>query len=406
MPRTWMFLSQQAEALALDYQTDVLNPQPLPPPKTRERIKLLLIFEQLVFGGAELLHLRLAQGLPRERYDVRIGLLLPGGGIYDRAVATELPIVSFCRRYPADVSPIWRIRRYCRTEEIDLTLGILWLSSAFAGLAGIGTRTRVIGSTRQDNYHVQNCGRLRAIFDRALALFLATRIVNSPRLREYLARHRYPSRRITVIPNGITVPDMADYAERRKACRAQYGIPPQAPCVGIMAVLRPEKDHTTFLRAIARLLPRFPEARFVIAGDGAERARIEWMVDDLGLRAHVIFTGMVPNAAAIMPALDVLALTSQHEGVPNVILEAMAWARPVVATHVAGVADVVGDGTTGIITAVGDDRAIAAGIARLIETPELADADGPGRGGVIIQTAWSNQRMVDDYDALFQRCLS
>ena len=379
--------------------------EPAPSPVPDQRIRVLVVFEQLVYGGAELLHLRLAQGLPPDRYDVRIGILLPGGGIYAQAVATGLPIIPFYRHAPADVSPILGIRRYCQRERIDVTLGILWLSSAFAGIAGIGLRTQVIGSTRQDNYDVQTFGRWRALFDRALAPFLVTRVVNSPRLRAYLAQHRYPAHRVTVIPNGITIPDLTKCEQQRQASRARYGIPPNALCAGIVAVLRPEKDHHTFLRAVARLVPTFPNARFIIAGEGAERAHIEALADQLALRPHLIFTGMVPNAAMIMPALDVVVLTSRHEGVPNVLLEGMAWARPVVATGVAGVPDVVRDGVTGYITAAGDDHAIAAGIARLFAAPALAQTMGQ-QGRADIVAAWSNQRMVDDYDAIFQQCLA
>jgi glycosyltransferase involved in cell wall biosynthesis len=374
-----------------------MNQQITPP-----RIRLLFLMEQLILGGAERRFYRIARDLPRDRFDIRIGILRTGGALYDEFARLGVPIVEFSRRSRYDLSPSQRLARYCVQERIDVVHAMLWLSSTFAAWAQPSMPgTAVIGSTVQDVYRTERFGRWRALSDRLVAHRLSTMVVNTPKLRDFLVRYGYPAKRITVIPNGIDIPDLAGEAALRQALHAQWGIAPDASCIGILAMLRPEKDHSTFLRAAEIVHQSLPGAHFIIAGDGPERERLEQMADAMALRDCVTFIGQVSGPAAAIPGWDVSVLSSRHEGMPNVVLEAMAWARPVVATDIQGVTDMVTDGVTGYVVPVADAAAMARQILALLAAPNVAMQMGQaGRERVLAR--WSVDRMVAEYQALYE----
>jgi glycosyltransferase involved in cell wall biosynthesis len=367
-------------------------------------LNLLLLMERCVTGGAERRFLRLARHLPRDRFDIRIGVLEPGGDLADDFAATGLPIVPFHRRWRFDLSPVARLARYCRDEDIAVIHAMHWLSGTFAALAARqAPQTAALGSTVQLYYDAARFGPVKALSDRWLARYLSAMVVNTPHLREYLIRHGFPAAKIEVIPNGVAVPNLAAAPTLRAAIRARYRIPQDAPCVGMLARLHANKDHATFLRAAQIVRGSLPAARIVIAGAGGERDRLVALAGELGLSDQTIFTGNVAGGEAILPAWDVAALSSTYEGLPNAILEALAWGVPVVATRVSGVPDIVADGVNGYLVPVGDAPALATGMLRLLDDPARAGAMG-ARGRAMIAADWSLERMVDRYATLYLRC--
>jgi L-malate glycosyltransferase len=145
-----------------------------------------------------------------------------------------------------------------------------------------------------------------------------------------------------------------------------------APSVAVIANLHPYKRIDLFLRAFRLLGESVPEARATLAGDGVERRRLERLAQELGLRERVTFAGQVPDTRAIVGSSHVVALTSEVEGFPNALLEAMAQGRPVVATRVGGVAELVRDGEDGFLTAL-DPLEIASRLRTLLTDPDLRD---------------------------------
>jgi len=154
-----------------------------------------------------------------------------------------------------------------------------------------------------------------------------------------------------------------------------------------------------FVRVAARVAARFPEARFVLAGDGVLRPEVEAEAARSGLGDRFRLLGWRRDPERIVGDLDVLVLTSLHEGLPRVVPEAMAAGRPVVATAVDGTPEAVADGVTGFLAAPGDVDALAEGVARLLGDPGLRARFGAAareRCG-----EWDIDRMVRDQEALY-----
>jgi glycosyltransferase involved in cell wall biosynthesis len=206
-----------------------------------------------------------------------------------------------------------------------------------------------------------------------------------------------------VVPVGLELgPLLASSRDPAEARRA-LGLPDAGPAVGIVGRLVPVKDHPTFLRAAARLAHERPDVVIVVAGDGESRGALEASGRDL-LGDRVRFLGWVDDLPTLYAALDVVVLTSTNEGTPVSLVEAGAAGRPVVATRVGGVAEVVEDGRTGALVPPGDPVATAAAVERLLGDPASARAMGLAARGSVA-SRFDAARLDDDLVELYGELL-
>jgi len=177
---------------------------------------------------------------------------------------------------------------------------------------------------------------------------------------------------ISLIYNGV---DLARYAEQEVCCtlHREYDIPAGSPIVGVVARLEPEKGHPTLLEAWPAVREAVPNAHLLIVGEGAERTALELHAMGLGISRSVTFTGRRDDVPAVTAALDVAVLPSYREAQGLSILEAMALSRPVVASAVGGIPEMIEHGRTGLLVPPRDPEALAASLVRLLTDHPYAD---------------------------------
>lgn len=208
-----------------------------------------------------------------------------------------------------------------------------------------------------------------------------------------------PRARCTIIPLGFDLRPFAGAERRRGELRRALGCPEGRPLIGIVGRLVPIKNHAMFLDMARRILD-VRDAGFVIVGDGELRPELERSVRERGLSERVHFLGWRRDLDVIYADLDVVVLTSNNEGTPVALIEAMAAGRPVVATQVGGVADVVEHETTGLLVPSGDVEGCAQAVLRLLADPALAERFGTeGRGRALAR--YGSQRLVEDVRRLY-----
>ena len=206
-----------------------------------------------------------------------------------------------------------------------------------------------------------------------------------------------------VVPIGLDLSGFLDDPRTPDEQRAALGLPPGVPVVAIAARLVPVKDVQTFLDAAARIARAHPTALFAVAGDGELRPVLEEQARRL-LGDRVRFLGWVDDLPALYGAADVVVLTSRNEGTPAALIEAAAASRPVVATRVGGVADVVEHDVTGVLCDRGDAAAIAEAVLALLAEPLRARALG-GAGRQRVAERFSARRLADDLASLYGELL-
>jgi glycosyltransferase involved in cell wall biosynthesis len=371
--------------------------KPLTDLHDRGPLRVMFVITSMPVGGAETLLVELIRRLDRARFLPELCCLKELGPLGE-TLAEEIPAHRGLLTRKTDVSVLWRLARLMRGQRIDavVTVGagdkMFWGRLA-ARLAGVPVVASALHSTGWPD-RVQFANRLLAPITDA---FIA---VAEPHGR-YLAAHEgCTAAKIRVIPNGV---DVERFRPRppSPALRKELGLPADAPVVGIVAALRPEKNHSLFLRAAARVQRAVANARFLIVGDGPQRGELEALAGLLSLSNSVRFLGTRSDVPEVLSLIDVLALSSHIEANPVSILEAMAAEKPVVATRVGSVDKAVQEGHSGHLVTPGSEEELSARLIELLRDRARAAAFGRAGRQHVLEHA-SIERMVAGYEELIE----
>lgn len=205
---------------------------------------------------------------------------------------------------------------------------------------------------------------------------------------------------VRLIYNGV---DLQRYDHQEPCCtlRDEYAMEPDAPIVGVVARLEPEKGHPTLLDAWPLVLREVPSARLLIIGEGSRQDELRDRTVELGIQHRVIFTGRRDDMPAVTAALDVAVLPSYREAQGLTVLEAMALSRPVVASNVGGIPEMIEDGVTGLLVPPHDPPALAAAIVRLLTDHPFADTVGRA-GHQLVHDRFCVELMVNAIEAIYE----
>ncbi|GAA2283077.1 hypothetical protein GCM10010145_64990 [Streptomyces ruber] len=337
---------------------------------------LLFVSDSLDLGGAERALLGLACALCGEGHRVTVACSR-GGGLCAAAEAAGVevrPLGTDLVKRRVDAAYALRVRQLLHELRPDLVHTHMYASTAATVLARLHREADHMAARHVEVPHVvteHSEATWRGPAARAFSRWAYGRcdafIAVSSAIRERLVHaDGVPGRRVTVIPNALPVPAHEDLAplRHRPDDGHQY--------VGVVARLQWEKGVHVLLRAAELLARTRPRIRFVVVGDGPDRAALGGTAAALRLDDQVIFIGAQPTAAAVIPSFDVLAVPSLSEGTPLVVLEAMAGGTPVVASRVGGIPDQVRHGREALLVAPGDPGELAAGIARLLDDRALS----------------------------------
>jgi glycosyltransferase involved in cell wall biosynthesis len=333
-------------------------------------IRLLLVVDSLEVGGAERQVVDLALALRRKGYEVVVACSI-AGDLSAALEETDIPVRPLLRRLvKRRLSPAygWRLRRLLLgSERFDLVHAHIYASAVAAAIATLGTGIPlVITEHTEASWQTWRARWVcRWVYRRAERIIA----VSTPIRRRLIERDGVHPDLITIVPNAVV-----------SAPEARSEEPPTSlqehPLVGVVARLQPEKGVANFLKAAARVAPQFPEAHFVIAGDGPLRQELVALAEALGLENRVHFLGFRSDASALMGSLDVLVVPSLTEGSPLVTLEAMAAGVPVVASAVGGIPDQVRHDKEGLLVPPGDTGAMGDVIVALLRDPARARSLG------------------------------
>jgi glycosyltransferase involved in cell wall biosynthesis len=315
-------------------------------------------------AGGQLVALEIARAAKARGDDVVF--LAPGRGPFTELVEAEGMEVRLVQLGRAlGLARAWPL---ARELDVDLlhTHGAFALN-ALGRVAGRLARVPVISHLHIENHFRSGfMGRAQRAADNATAQFCARIVAVSEDTRRALVAQGYPAERMVVIHNGVAVP--ANSGARHRGSE---------PRVGEIARLCDVKGQRELIAALREL----PGVRAVLVGEdleagGAFRALLEREARKAGVGDRVELTGYSPDVGAVLDELDVVVLPSWIEGMPLVLLEAMAHRRPVVATPVGGTPEVVLDGETGLLVPPRDPGALAGAIRRLVDDPALAERMG------------------------------
>lgn len=367
-------------------------------------IRLLFLEAALGVGGAERNNQRVLLGLDRTRFEPHVATLKARGPIGDELAASGVPVTEnlfpSARGFLAARGSLADLCRKLRPNLLftsDSPLPMLW--GGWLRRKGFVPRYCAV-------FHTTNFtdkGFRRRLAWRA-AVPVADRIIATGRSHvEYVHRTvGVPRQKLVNILNGV---DLGRFTppEDKAPYKRKLGFAPDTLLVGIVAALRPEKNHAMFVRTAQRLRSQFPQARFLLVGEGPERPSIEALIASLGVGNEVKLLGRRSDMPDVMSALDVITLCSKPviETLPVCLVEADAMGLPAVSTRVGSVDDIVEEGVTGYLVEPGDEEAFAERIAALLLDGEKRKQFGAAAREQAL-ARFDVHEMVRKYEKLFE----
>jgi glycosyltransferase involved in cell wall biosynthesis len=337
----------------------------------RSRIRVVELLATGTSGGAQEHVFSLMSRLDRSRYEASVVSLAAGSAVrkLERAGFNVLVIDD-----PDDAVAVGALTAHLADVRADVLHTHMYRADvvgtkAALALANAGHRRPYVVSTVHSS-------RVRSAADRetlkALTSEMDQLIAVSRAIERKISHERPGLAPVRLIYNGV---DLARYDHQEPCCtlRDEYGMEPGSQIVGVVARLEPEKGHQTLIDAWPHVLREVPDAYLLVVGEGSRRDALEQQAAANRVAHRVVFTGRRDDIPAVTAALDVAVLPSHREAQGLSILEAMALSRPVVASDVGGIPEMIQDGVTGLLVPHDEPEALAAAIVRLLKDHSFAD---------------------------------
>jgi glycosyltransferase involved in cell wall biosynthesis len=366
-------------------------------------MKILHLISSGGMYGAENMLLNLCRSLPQLDCEIVVGIFQnkqnPHPEVAEKLRAGGLVVEIIPCAGQVDPAALWRIRQLIRKSKVDLVHShgykgdvYAFLATRFASVPLIATAHNWTGKTELPPLYK----KLDLLALRRFSCVVAV----SEGVAQILRDSGVAQQKIVHVPNGI---DLAPFDVAVPTIESELG-GASGPAVGLIGRLVPEKGCDHFLRAASEVLPRFPDARFILVGDGPQRPSLEQLARDLNIDRNVIFLGHRGEMPGVYASLDICILPSFEEGMPMTILEAMAAGKPVIATPVGEVPKIVDPQVDGLLVSPGNVSELSAAMTRLLGDVALGRRMGEN-GRQKARRSFSANAMAQAYLALYHRVL-
>lgn len=364
------------------------------------KIRVLQLVEGMNWGGAETKLLELISHMDRQRFDTTVCSLGIGDRIRTRFDELGIPFVSLKRRGRIDPKLVWDVSQLIREKKIDVVMTTLFYADVVGALASAISPNKAVFSW--ETISAPEWLLRHRLWAYRFAMRYCSKVisVSNATARWLVEKRGLSEKQITVIPYGV---NLALYQQgKNPQLRAELGLSQDALVVGVVARLHPQKGHCYLIEAAQKICRQHPNAQFVFAGDGKLRTALEKQVADAGLTKQFNFLGFRSDVKDLLRTFDLFVLPSLYEGLPNVILEAMACGLPVVATSVDGTVELVDDGETGFLVPPEQPDALAEKIQQVLSDDALRQKFGQ-TGRKKVETQYSLELQVSRFQELYEK---
>jgi glycosyltransferase involved in cell wall biosynthesis len=366
-----------------------------------KKLKIVHTEASLGWGGQEIRVIVELREMAKRGHET-ILIAPPDSDIFRRGLDFHIRTLPLSMRRRDFFRNLGWLTNFFKTEKVDVVNTHSSRDSWLAGFAARRAEVPLVIKTRHISARVSRNWMTRFVYQNLHDYILTTSKGIAQDMVQY---NGYDASRISSIPTGI---DLArfDVKSRTLDLRKELGIPADAHLIGMVSVLRSWKGHPDFLRAAIKVKKQFPNAYFVIVGEGPRRGPIEDDLLELGLEDFVFMTGHRDEIPQILHNLDVFVLPSYaNEGVPQALLQALAVGRPVVATRIGGIPEVIESGKTGFLCSTQNPEELASHIVHLLKHPEEA-AEMSTRGQASVRENHSLGCMVNRLEEVYSALLN
>jgi glycosyltransferase involved in cell wall biosynthesis len=363
-------------------------------------LKVLQLIPTLDRSGAEKQMVLLAKGLPRDRFSVEVAALTRLGPLKGELEAAGVPVTLIGKRHKVDPMALGRLTGFLKEKRFDVVQTWIYAADTYGRVAAHRAKVPVVVTSEMavDLWK----SRSELMIDRFLSRWTDRVVGNSNAVVSFYRKVGIPPEKLAMIHSGIAdeEPPVVD----RDEVRTSLGLAPGAPLILFAGRLAAQKSVETLLSALDILQHVRPAVRALIVGEGPLRSRLEETARAYQLfeDRRVSFLGHRDDVPRLLAAADLLVLPSLYEGLPNVVLEAMRFRKPVVATAAPGTTEVVEDGVTGLLVPLRDPPAFTRAIQRIIDDPELARKLGEA-GRARVEGEFGVDLMIERFADLYEK---
>ncbi len=350
------------------------------------------------WGGIESHSVTLASALVGRGHKVLIGCLR-GGSVSENAVRAGLSVRDIRVVNSGDVKALWKIIATAKEEDVEIIVANLgkeyWPAAVAAKILGI----KIVFVRHQVD-------RLKKVTCLLIARHVNMVVAVSNAVHDALCECDIPDEKITVIHNAADLRRFDPSDADSETARAEFGFAKEDIVIGTAGKLHVGKGVFDLLRAAETIASRYPGLRLMYVGDGPERAALELEASRLLIGGRVIFAGLRTDMERMYAAMDIFVLPSTcREAFGMVIIEAMAMVRPVIATSIGGIPEIVRDGTNGILVKPGDPAALADAVSRLIDDAALSRRLA-AEGRAMVERYYSEDAMGRAFEEMIKEVLA
>jgi glycosyltransferase involved in cell wall biosynthesis len=364
-------------------------------------VRLAFCITELDAGGAERGLMQLVLGLDRSQWQSRVFCLGPPGPFASVLLDEGIPVRCFYAVHLWDAPRIvWEISHELRSWQPALLQTFLFHANILGRMAGRCARVpRIVCGQRVAERRASWYGRI----DRWTDSCVDRHVCVSQGVAAYCEQFvGLPREKLVVIPNGV---ELARFDTATPCDWTVFGVPADGQVLIAIGRLEPQKGIDVLLNAFATVAEQHAHSHLVIVGDGPDRAALQQQAEGLQLKQRVTFVGRRDDVPRLLAGSVALVLPSRWEGMPNVVLEAMAAAKPVIATQVEGTQELVRPGRTGWLVPVDDATALSQAMCELLG--DAAAAIQLGRESQrIVSSEFTISAMVTAYDRLYRELVA
>ena len=362
------------------------------------KINILQLVNGFGVGGGEKKLLELVRCLDRDKYNLVVCSVGQGGPLEGDFRELGVDVYVFTKRNKLDITLPLKVADLIKRYQIDILQTTLFYADIIGAIATVLAKVKALISWEVITQPLKLRHRLaykllKDKFDLIVSV--------SDSIRSFIEKERAQDPgKIVTVHYGVDMSEFHGEEKVREALRRELGFDGSHSILGVVARLTDQKGHIYLIKAAPKVVNLFPNVRFVLVGDGPNRAMLMAKVQELGLADHFTFLGTREDVSELLNAFDVFVLPSLWEGLPNVVLEAMACGKPVIATSVDGTTEAVIDGETGILVPPRDPESLARAIINLLSSRELLKEYGE-KGYQRAKDHFSLENQVKGFEDLY-----
>ena len=368
------------------------------------KINILYVIWSLEVGGAERIVISLAKYINKDKYNPIVCCLNHKGVLAEELDEIGIKVLALDKKPGIDLSIIPKLIKIFKEHRIQIVHTHLWTSDFWGRIAAKFAGVPVIVSTAHNVDFWKP--KIFLFIDRFLTRFSDRIIAVSEEVKNfYIKTAKLPEEKIVTVYNGIELAKFDATAVNRLEKIKEFNFNTSDKIIGIIGRLVEQKGQAYFLEMMLILKQNYPNIKSLVIGDGPLKENLIRKTKELHLEENVIFTGLRNDVADLLKAIDILVSSSTYEGLPMILLEAMAAAKPIVATRVGGNPEIIDEGKTGFLVPAKDPQALANRVSALLNNSEYAQRIGKSAQEKV-HNLYSIEKMLQDTENIYDKLLT